>query len=345
MTLFGKAPECTLFEFGGLQMPINERVKGAWQGTGTSFEWSKLDAKPTLASVASVAFQEVNKVYSKLGKPIGIKSYKPANSVGDDNLQNFLGMIGLPIEMVPAFPTDAEVVLLTEQAAYDKFIVDKIKKQLKAGKEVIVTTGLVKKIQKELDDIVELRIGDKGFINNFSYFGQSKEKMIIPQVLYYTNDAWEDIPAHDKGVQGWPFLLQARYENGSLWVLTIPDSFADLYELPEGVLNRLRSVAGPDVPIRIEGPVNVSLFAYDNNTFVVESFLDKPVKVKLVINDPTKQITDMINGDKITPEAAPAQPTGFPFFMRNNIWLRDTKTTQTFEVEIKPHSFRAFKQN
>jgi hypothetical protein len=345
MTLFGKAPECTLFEFGGIQMPINERVKGAWQGTGTSFEWSKLDAKPTLASVASVAFQEVNKVYSKLGKPIGIKSYKPANSVGDDNLQNFLGMIGLPIEMVPTFPTDAEVVLLTEQAAYDQFIVDKIKKQLKAGKEVIVTTGLVKKIQKELDDIVELRIGEKGFINNFSYFGQSKEKMIIPQVLYYTNDAWEDIPAHDKGVQGWPFLLQARYENGSLWVLTIPDSFADLYELPEGVLNRLRSVAGPDVPIRIEGPVNVSLFAYDNNTFVVESFLDTPVKVKLVINEPTKQITDMINGDKITPEAAPAQPMGFPFFMRNNIWLRDAKTTQTFEVEIKPHSFRAFKQS
>jgi hypothetical protein len=346
MTLFGKAPECTLFEFGGLQRPIGENLKGSWQGTGTSFDWSKLDDKPTLASIASVAFQEVNKVYSRLGKPVGIKSYKPANSVGEDNLQNFFGMIGLPIEMTPEFPADAEVILLTEQAAYDRFLTDKIRKQLKAGREVIVTSGLAKKIQKELDDIVELRIGDsKGFINDFSYFGKSKEKMIIPQVLYYTNDAWEDIPAHDKGVLGWPFLLQARYENGSLWVLTIPDSFADLYELPEGVLNRLRTVAGADVPVRIEGPANISLFAYDNSTFVVESFLDKPVKVKLIINEPAGQITDLIGGDRIAPEAPPAQPRGFPFFMRPGIWLRDSKPAQTFEVEIKPHSFRAFKLN
>ncbi|MDR1257733.1 MAG: hypothetical protein LBK65_00425 [Tannerellaceae bacterium] len=344
MTLFGKAPECTLFEFGSLQRAIGENVKGAWQGTGTSFDWNKLGDKPTLASIASVAFQEVNKVYSKLGNPVGIKSYKPANSVGDDNLQNFFGMIGLPIEMTPEFPTDAEVILLTEQAAYDKFLVDKIRKQLKAGREVIVTSGLVQKIREELDDIVELRIGNKGFVNDFSYFGKSKEKMIIPQVLYYTNDAWEDIPVHDKGVLGWPMLLQSRYEDGSLWVLTVPDSFADLYELPEGVLNRLRTVAGADVPVRLEGPANVSLFAYDNNTFVVESFLDEPVKVKVVINEPAKQITDLISGARITPEAAPAQSQGFPFFMRTRIWLRDSKATNTYEVEVKPHSFRAFKQ-
>ncbi|MDR1557774.1 MAG: hypothetical protein LBS88_12225 [Tannerellaceae bacterium] len=344
LTLFGKVPECTLFEFGGLQMPVGERLKGPWQGTGTSFDWNKLGAGPTLASVASVAFREVDKVYSKLGKPVGIKSYKPANSVGEDNLQNFLGMIGLPVEMVPGFPEDAEVVLLTEQAAYDKSLVDKIRKQLKAGKEVIVTSGLAKKIQKELADIVELRINDnRGFVNDFSYFGKSKEKMLIPQVLYYTNDAWEDIPAHDKGVQGWPLLLQARYEDGSLWVLTIPDSYADLYELPEGVLNRLRSVAGADVPVRLEGPANVCLFAYDNQTFVVESFLDEPVKVKLIVNEPTKQITDLISGAGITPEAAPARPDGFPFFMQSRIWLREPKTTHTFEVEIKPHSFRVFK--
>ncbi|MDR2808962.1 MAG: hypothetical protein LBB84_00180 [Tannerellaceae bacterium] len=347
MTLLGKAPECTLFEFGSLQRPIGENLKGAWQGTGTSFDWNKLDNKPTLASIASVAFRELEKVYNKLGKPIGIASYKPANSVGEDNLQNFFGMMGLPIEMTHEFPENAEVVLLTEQAAYDKFLVDKIRKQLKAGREVIVTSGLAKKIGKELDDIVELRIGDgKGFVNDFSYFGKSKEKMIIPQVLYYTNDAWEDIPAHDKGVLGWPLLLQARYENGSLWVWTIPDSFADLYELPEGALNRLRAVAGADVPVRIEGPANISLFAYDNNTFVVESFLDKPVKVKLIIDEPAKQITDMISGNKISPEAnPPAGPRAFPFFMQARIWLREPKTTQTFEVEIKPHSFRAFKQN
>ena len=345
MTLFGKAPECILFEFGGVRRPVGENLKGPWQVGGTSFDWNKLDGKPTLASVAALAFEEVNKVYGKLGKPVGVKSYKPANSVGEDNLQNFLGMIGLPIEMVAKFPEDAEVVLLTEQAAFDKSMVDKIRKQLKAGKEVIVTSGLLAKIQKELDDIVELRIGGKGFVKDFGYFGQSKEKMIIPQILYYTNDAWEDVPAHDKGVQGWPLLLQARYEDGSLWALSIPDSFADLYELPEGVLNRLRAIAGPDVPVRLEGPANVSLFVYDNQTFVVESFSDEAVRLKVIVDEPAGRLTDLISGASIAPEPAGPANDFASFFRRAGIWLRDTKTSRTYEVEIKPHSFRAFKRN
>ncbi|MDR1499858.1 MAG: hypothetical protein LBI58_02650, partial [Tannerellaceae bacterium] len=119
-------------------------------------------------------------------------------------------------------------------------------------------------------------------------------------------------------------------------------SYADLYELPEGVLNRLRLVAGADVPVRIEGPANVCLFAYDNNTFIVESLSDEPVKVKLIVNEPAGQITDMISKIKVSPEAAPDQSQGFPFFMRTRIWLRDSKTTNTYEVEVKPHSFRAF---
>jgi len=346
MTLFGKTTECVLFNFGSLTRPINESLKAAWQGTGTSFEWSLMDAKPTLASVASVAFKEVDKVYSKIGKPVGIKSYKPVNSVGDDNLQNFLGMAGLPIEMTPEFPDDAEVVLLTEQAAYDKDLVAKIKKQLKAGNEVIITSGLLKVMQKELADIVELRIGDnKALVKDFGRFGSSKEKILIPQVLYYTNDAWEDIPAIDKGVQGWAFLLQARYEDGMLWVLTVPDSYADIYELPEGVLNRIRAIAGADVNVRLEGPAKVSLFAYDNNTFIVESFLDEPIKIKVKVNDPVKQITDLISGATITP-ATESGMAANPFMrFMNRIWLRDVKETKTFEIEIKPHSFRAFKQN
>ncbi|MDR0973415.1 MAG: hypothetical protein LBM61_05460 [Prevotellaceae bacterium] len=334
LTLWGKTPECILFEFGSVQRPVGNYWKGKWQGTGTSFNWDDMGANPTVGSLASVAFKTASKVLPHLGNPVGIKSYKPIGSVGDDNLQNFLGMAGLPIEMVPDFPEGEEMVLLTEQAACDPYIIDKIKKQLKSGNEVLLTSGFAKRMQKELGDIVELRVDDrKGFVNNFGRFGQSKEKMIIPQVLYYTNDAWEDIPAIDKGVFGWAFLLNARYENGMVWVLTVPDSYADIYELPAPVLNRVRTIAGADVDVRIEGPAKVSVFAYDNNTFIVESFLDEPVDVKVVVKGESKTLTDVLTGEKLTGTAERPQ----------RIWLRDSKPESGYSMTIKPHSFRVFK--
>jgi hypothetical protein len=334
LTLFGKAPECTLFQFSDVQRPIAQNSKAKWQGSGTSFDWDKMGEKPTIASVAAQAFEGVDKFYSKLGNPVGIKSYKPINSVGDDNLQNYLGMAGLPIEMVPEFPSDAKMVLLTEQAVYDKNLVEKIKKQLKAGKEVMITSGLLTLIQKELGDIVELRMNEKrAFANDFGRYGKSAEKMILPQLLYYTNDSWEDIPIIDKGVAGWPLLLQAQYENGVLWVLTIPDSYADIYQLPQGVLNRIRTVASADLDVRLEGPDNVSLFVYDNGTFIVESFRDEPLKVKVIVND-SKQINDILTGTVI--DSAPAQAGMF--------WMQAPSRGNAFEIELKPHSYRVFKK-
>ncbi|MDR0995832.1 MAG: hypothetical protein LBL81_06045 [Tannerella sp.] len=335
LTLWAKAPECVLFEFGSVQRPAPERWKAAWQGSGTSFNWNDMGAKPTVGSIASEAFKTASKVVPLLGKPIGIKSYKPIGSVGDENLQSFLGMAGLPIEMVPQFPTGAETVLLTAQAAYDKDLVAKIKTQLKAGKEVILTSGLVRKIQDQLADLVELRAndGDKGFIDDFGRFGKSKEKMLITPVKYYTNDAWEDIPAIDKGVYGWAFLLYARYEKGLLWVLTVPDSYADIYELPVGALNRIRTVASAGLPVRLEGPAKVSLFAYDNHTFIVESFLDHPVDVSVVVDGPESIITDALSGEKINGQIAPSP----------HIWLRNSPAAKAYGLTLKPHSFRVFK--
>ena len=78
-----------------------------------------------------------------MGNPIGIKSYKPFHTLGEDFLQNYLGMIGLPMDMYPAFDNDQKIVLLTEQAAGDKDIMTKIKAQLQSGRDVMITSGLL----------------------------------------------------------------------------------------------------------------------------------------------------------------------------------------------------------
>jgi hypothetical protein len=94
---------------------------------------------PSTSSASGYALEKIDGFLGKLGKPIGLKSYKPYHSVGEDFLHTYLGMIGIPIDLMPEFPAEASTILLTECAAYDPTIVDKIKKQLIAGKTVVIT--------------------------------------------------------------------------------------------------------------------------------------------------------------------------------------------------------------
>ena len=87
--------------------------------------------------------------------------------------------------------------------------------------------------------------------------------------MYKTNDSWEVISGMDSGL-GWPFLHRDTYSKGTVYLLVVPDNFADLYNLPVQVLNSVRqTVSGSSMPVSIQGPAGVSLFVYDNNTFIV----------------------------------------------------------------------------
>jgi len=43
----------------------------------------------------------------------GVASYKPFHSSGEDFLHNYLGMLGIPIDLRPTFPAEADTILLT----------------------------------------------------------------------------------------------------------------------------------------------------------------------------------------------------------------------------------------
>ena len=120
---------------------------GAWQSLPTTFSSEAMlkhvvpgtsaadAANPLWARAAGYAFEEVDAIVGKLGNPIGIASYRPPHGIGEDFLHNYIGMIGIPIELQPTFPEGASVVLLTEDAQADPAIVDKIKGQLNAGED------------------------------------------------------------------------------------------------------------------------------------------------------------------------------------------------------------------
>ena len=81
--------------------------------------------------------------------------------MGEDFLHNFLGMIGIPIDLYPTFPSGSDVMLLTEGAAFDPNLMGEMKEQLEAGKTVVITSGLLHALEgKGVEDLVEIRFTD-----------------------------------------------------------------------------------------------------------------------------------------------------------------------------------------
>ena len=346
LTLFAKAPEITLFDIRQMRYPLRENLRPEWQGI---FDFDEMK-KPveledgntfqpvTMARAAGYSLEIVDEVLGALGNPVGVKSYKPFHSVGEDFLQNYFGMIGIPVEIVPEFPVDEPVVLLTQTASFDPDIVGKIKAQLKRGGNVVVTSGFYKAMEgKGIEDIVELRVTDrkanvKKFAAGWGPTTSIDKEILIPPINYLTNDSWEIISALDD-TNGWPLLHSADYSKGKFFVWIIPDNFIDLYILPENVLNWLRETVAGNLDVQLEGPGEVSLFVYDNNSFVVHSFLDEEVTVSVLLDKTGVEITDVASGEEIEGILREA-----PVF-RNRKMGEDITV---FEVTIKPHSFRAF---
>jgi hypothetical protein len=334
-TMLAKAPEITLFNWHPMALDTPAQVgERPWADQDTSFNWKRIAAEwksahpddtapPGWGLAAGAALKQVDAVLGDLGNPTGLMSYKPANSSGEDFLHNYLGNIGVPIELSAKFPKDANTILLTQAAAADPGIIEKIKSQLQAGKNVFVTSGFVKATQDPLradrgfGDLLEVyATGEQIALNDYynGYGAGNGESLrddpkaaprdvIFPELHYFTNDAWPIIRGVS-GARGFPILLMNRYSKGTLYVLNIPSNIGDLYSLPPGVMNNVKKYLLADFPVRIEAPAGVSLFTYDNGAYVIQSFNDAPVKVRV---------------------------------------MKKTASGKASEVTIAPHSFRVFK--
>ncbi len=270
MTVFAKAKEITLFCAGLLAADYKICIP-----------------------IAGFVFSELDKLVGQLGEPVGISCYKPFKSSGEDFLHGYLGMLGLPLQPTSEYPVSSKVLLLTESAKNDPSIVNKIKASLTAGNQVVITSGLLRALNNELSDIAEISYTDKkAFLKTYAatmetcafkdyYFGD--KEILIPHIDFKTNDTWQRVVGIDS-FNNHPVLLENKYSKGKLYVLTIPDNQGNIYSYPEGVLNVIREVASQALPLHIEAPSQISLFLYDNNTFIIESFRDTNTEVTIVIH-------------------------------------------------------------
>lgn len=358
-TVFAKAPEITLFNWHDLVNPkytVDAGARQAWEKRPTSFNWAEMakSYQPAgkgdtfgWARVAGYSLEQVDAALGDLGKPIGIASYKPYHSDGEDFLQHYLGNIGIPIEMTPKFPDGPGPVLLTEEAKHDPDIVKKIDAKLKAGGSVVITSGFLRAMQdKGFRHIAEWQvtgrvIGIREFINGFgagngTSLGSPKTPILFPEVHFYTNDSWPIIRGI-AGSKGNPLVLMNGYSKGTVYLLNIPDNPADLYALPQAALSQIKHYLLADFPVRIDAPDHVALFAYDNGTLAVQSFRDAAAGVNIVVPGEGAKLRDLKTGALVT---AKPQPKPAP-----DKYGRIAKLPpQTiFSVSLEAHSFRTYR--
>ena len=358
-TVFAKAREMTMFEWSGMLRPIPAGDRAAWANLHTSFDYNQMMSawrsnapaglEPTAARVAGYALEQADPVLGKLGKPIGIASYKPYQSTGEDFLHNYLGNIGIPIDLHPEFPTNSNMVLLTECAKFDPAIVDKIKAQLVAGKSVVITSGLLRALQgKGIEGIVEAQYTDRKILAHqyMSSYGAGSgttigdaqaADVLFPELDFLTNDSWALVRALSNG-RGYPLMFMDRYSKGILYVWTIPDNFNDLYRLPVAVTSALKNYVMSGFPVRIEGQAQVALFAYDNNTFIVESYLPAETDVRISVAGTAARLRNLVTGETLATQSGNTGGRG-RFGGRGG---GGGEPSTTFNAHLLPHSYAAF---
>ena len=357
-TMFAKAREITLFNWDLLLMKAVAGNRKEWENLPTAMNYSAVTSEyrpfdalapttPTWATVAGVSLREADAIVGKLGNPIGIQSYKPYQSSGEDFLHNYLGMIGIPIDLHPEFPTAARLVLLTEEAKFDPELVSKIKKQLMDGKSVVITSGLLRALKgKGIEDICETYVSDeKVLARDFSTGWGSGASLspddrspgiLFPEVRFLTNDAWGLVSALEGGT-GYPILLMDKYAKGTLYVWTMPDAFRELYALPPEVTSAIKDVVMKGFFVRADGASQVSLFAYDNGAFVLESYLPGATSMKVTVEGKFSKLRNLVTGEVI----ASYKPEPAKGFRRLRV-RPDDPPKSYFIVSVLPHSYAAF---
>src|SRR5208283_2188436 len=172
-TFFAKVPEITLFNSMQIMAGLNMGNRGAEVDTNASLNLAALTAPipqpdgstytpDMVARIAGYSAELLDRFLGKLGKPVGVATYKPCNSVGEPYLPNYLGMIGVPIDLVPEFHTNAPAVFLTAASSYDQDLVAKVKKFVQAGGRAIATTGLIEVLgEKGFQDIAEIQVAGR----------------------------------------------------------------------------------------------------------------------------------------------------------------------------------------
>lgn len=312
------------------------------------------------ATPLAFQYEQLDKTLSECGNPTGLPVYIPFNSQGEDHIEDFLGMAGIPMEPTPDFPAYKEgaAVLVTLASLKDKDVISKIKDFVVQGGKVIATSGfMVEALNQEkyangpkISELTSVRYTNKTLFadeyqvslqGNFSRTYMSGQQIAFPLLEHRNNATWTKVNAgHGEFHEG--LVMFDTYGKGTFEIINIPQMPSRIYDLPSEVLTLLRYELLGTGKIWIDSEAGISLFTYDNNTFGLYSYTSdgcKPQEFNIHIKGKAKTI-------HIIPEAkekAPWRPTKFDALYTKPLEWRGEEVETVFHTRIMPGDWQFFR--
>lgn len=348
LTAFAKQKEITMFCWSAIYN--NKRV------TPLGFQFERLDT-----------------ILSKCGNPVGLKAYIPFNASGDDHIEDFLGMIGVPFDPTPDFPEyDDKLcnsVFVTAASANDDKVVEKMKAFIEKGGKVLTTGNFMitqqkkeelleaagKDISTPLSELTSIKYtnrridADEFQIDIAGRYGRtfvkSAASISFPILEHRNNASWTIVNAgHGEYHEG--LITFDTYGKGKIEVINLPDMPSKIRDLPAEVLTAIRYELLGNGNIWIDAEYGVSLFTYDNDTFGLYCYTNdncKPLSFNIHIrseDENSKVKLEFIKDNENQPQWGPKEIE--PLYTHSLGWRTKAKEN-VFEVRIIPGDFRFFR--
>ena len=262
----------------------------------------------------------MDRMLANLGQPVGVAAWEPYDGDGEDQLYNYLGMGGIAVEPSPEFNDRAEMVLLTETSAYDETAVEKLEAYLRKGGNAVITTGFLRRCyDRGIKELTSVRLTDRHvlggeyMISHYNYrdstvFCKGQERLLFEILTYKTNATSSNINII-AGEHTFPLMTEDSYGKGRLFILNVPENFADLYKLPKAVWAGINKYVSLGQRVYTAGEGKHSLLAYDNGKYAIQSYNPTATTVDVIVRGECSGIRDLETGKVYTGRIALPLPS------------------------------------
>jgi hypothetical protein len=253
-------------------------------------------------------------------------------------MMDFIGMLGIPLIPVSAYPRNAKTIFLPTQAASDPEVCSKVESSLEKGARIIMTAGFLAKINDDGDlaqkagisvPIAESLTADRVLVDGI------ETSLSQPLDLESTFDILEAEPVLEAKVGGKliPFLTKSA--DGQIYVLN-SHTFSEedfeavgevllcprplgIVELPQSWANSIRNIFNHELEVNIEAPTRVTMQPLQSGQVVLHNY--NKSDIELIIHG----IKEGIHIDQFTNQELSAQDGQMKISMppRSRVWIVD----------------------
>jgi hypothetical protein len=198
-------------------------------------------------------------------------------------------MAGIPLEPVAQFPADSQVAIFTCHSLKDPQLADKMLARLRSSRDVFMTYELYRNLSDtEFKNMLSL-ISEGGSVtsSSFRFPGnrtvQAERSFTFPRIATTTWPAVRRVAVEREDFD-YSVFLDAKYLDGHLYVLNVPDNSYDLIRLPEQVLNPVRDAFAKELGVSLNGPGGVGFYPFGQSQYVLYNMSDTVATMTLVFD-------------------------------------------------------------